>query len=391
MEYITTKEASAKWGISTTRITVLANEGRIPGAQRIGRSWLIPVGATKPAKLKANRSAVPKKDMNKFKFPVYHLRPYWHDTKKDELSEQERSLFLAETAAFECRFQDAYPILESILKAPDDINIEIGALWSAGVCCIGMNKLDDFSKIILRLEIILSDDIPHRDDYVIILDCLKTYTNTMSSIARSASCKMDVHEESLPLTCMLMGYAQMTKEVMESGSAEISLLELNLRFLETTRSVIAVEMMHCYLLGIYFMRQNMKEAERHAEAAVKIAYENKLYFPIVSFYRYNRQIFSSALERYPKEFQSLCRNLGMQYEKNFTAFYASINKYAVISKLSDMDYFYAFATLTGLSNTVIADKLGVSPQTVKRRFSKMCEKLGVSTKKELKDHLHNYM
>ena len=49
MEYITTKEASEKWGISTTRITILANQGRIPGAQRLGKSWLIPASATKPS------------------------------------------------------------------------------------------------------------------------------------------------------------------------------------------------------------------------------------------------------------------------------------------------------------------------------------------------------
>ena len=38
MEYISTKEASAKWGISTTRITILANEGRIPETLYINSS-----------------------------------------------------------------------------------------------------------------------------------------------------------------------------------------------------------------------------------------------------------------------------------------------------------------------------------------------------------------
>lgn len=391
MEYITTKEASAKWGISTTRITILANEGRIPGAQRIGRCWLIPAGAAKPPERKANHSASTKKETNNFSFPFYHFRPYWNDTKEAELSEQQRSLLMAENAVQECRFQDAYGVLESILQAPDDISTEIGALGTAGICCIALNKPDDFFKIFLRLQILLSEDFPHRDDLTIVLDSLKTYVETMASVASNDKYNTDVHEQALPSACVLMGYAQLSKEAMKPGSAEVSLLELNLRFLKNTGPILAIEMMHCYLLSIYTLRQNMAEAEKHANAVVQIAYENKLYFPLVSYYRYNIPVFSPVLERYPKEFQHLCYNLSLQYEKNFTAFFASLNESAVISKLTDTDYLYAFAVLIGLPNTRIATKFGVSQQTVKRKIAKLCEKLNVSTKKELKDHLHNYM
>lgn len=48
MQYINTKEASKKWGISDRRIRVLCSEGRIEGAIKIGRNWSIPVNASKP-------------------------------------------------------------------------------------------------------------------------------------------------------------------------------------------------------------------------------------------------------------------------------------------------------------------------------------------------------
>lgn len=48
MKYISTKEASEKWGISDRRIRVLCNAGRIEGAMKIGRNWSIPLDATKP-------------------------------------------------------------------------------------------------------------------------------------------------------------------------------------------------------------------------------------------------------------------------------------------------------------------------------------------------------
>lgn len=52
MKYMTTSEASNKWGISDRRIRVLLNEGRIEGAIKTGRNWMIPKDANKPVDLR---------------------------------------------------------------------------------------------------------------------------------------------------------------------------------------------------------------------------------------------------------------------------------------------------------------------------------------------------
>lgn len=49
MNYMTTSDASIKWGISQRRVIVLCQEDRVPGAQRVGRNWIIPEDAEKPA------------------------------------------------------------------------------------------------------------------------------------------------------------------------------------------------------------------------------------------------------------------------------------------------------------------------------------------------------
>ena len=48
-EMISIKTASAKWNITETRITRMCRDGRIPGAKKEGRVWLIPADAEKPA------------------------------------------------------------------------------------------------------------------------------------------------------------------------------------------------------------------------------------------------------------------------------------------------------------------------------------------------------
>lgn len=44
----TLKEASVEWGISARRINALCVEERIPGAQKLGNMWIIPIDAEKP-------------------------------------------------------------------------------------------------------------------------------------------------------------------------------------------------------------------------------------------------------------------------------------------------------------------------------------------------------
>ncbi|CUX48096.1 helix-turn-helix domain-containing protein [Clostridium sp. C105KSO13] len=48
MEYSTTTEISKEWNISSRRIGTLCTEGRIEGAIKKGKMWLIPSDAKKP-------------------------------------------------------------------------------------------------------------------------------------------------------------------------------------------------------------------------------------------------------------------------------------------------------------------------------------------------------
>ena len=48
MDYISCAEAAKKWGISERRVQKLCEVGRIPGAVKFSRVWLIPKDAEKP-------------------------------------------------------------------------------------------------------------------------------------------------------------------------------------------------------------------------------------------------------------------------------------------------------------------------------------------------------
>ncbi len=48
-KYISTSEAAKKWGLSRHRVSILCAGGRVRDAQLVGRTWMVPESAEKPA------------------------------------------------------------------------------------------------------------------------------------------------------------------------------------------------------------------------------------------------------------------------------------------------------------------------------------------------------
>ena len=56
--YLSARDASYKWGVSESRVHKLCQQGRIPGLERFGRSWVIPEDAEKPDDPRRNRKRI---------------------------------------------------------------------------------------------------------------------------------------------------------------------------------------------------------------------------------------------------------------------------------------------------------------------------------------------
>lgn len=73
MDYITLKEASEKWGVSSRQINYYCTDGRIPGAVKMAGVWLIPKEAEKPKDRRYNESLLIKSQVffeENFKNPI---------------------------------------------------------------------------------------------------------------------------------------------------------------------------------------------------------------------------------------------------------------------------------------------------------------------------------
>ena len=67
MEYMSISQAAEKWGITPRRIQVLCKQDRIPGAERIGYVWAIPMDAERPkdARIRSGKYSKSAEDMER--------------------------------------------------------------------------------------------------------------------------------------------------------------------------------------------------------------------------------------------------------------------------------------------------------------------------------------
>jgi len=61
LEWISPQQAADKWGVSARRVQALCINGQIGGVHRMGRVWLIPKNAPKPADGRAKNGRKPTK------------------------------------------------------------------------------------------------------------------------------------------------------------------------------------------------------------------------------------------------------------------------------------------------------------------------------------------
>ena len=67
---MTVKEAAKVWDISERRVMILCKEGKIDGATKKGRSWVIPANAQKPADARYKKSQPMRKTSSRLPLPI---------------------------------------------------------------------------------------------------------------------------------------------------------------------------------------------------------------------------------------------------------------------------------------------------------------------------------
>ena len=162
MDYLKIDEVAAKWGISPRRLQTLCAQGKIDGATRFGRAWMIPKGTPKPVdgRTKAARIEKITTDMPMpRKTPVLRMTNLYHTPGCAEkaiaaLSDnyEAQTLFAAEIAYARGQIDKVYDSANYLLQKHSGFYAVISGGMLLAQCAIWRGDLQMWRKAKIHIS-----------------------------------------------------------------------------------------------------------------------------------------------------------------------------------------------------------------------------------------------
>jgi len=384
MDYLTTKEMSSIWGISPTRITILAKNKRIPGAKQIGARWFIPTNTKKPLDNRFNSS----KENNEsfFRFPFFPGAD--EDSFNPALSEEELELKKISESFLECQFENLDQRAKRIIEKTDNIYIKITAHFFYCVIELVLNKYYEFYDCYKRLINIFEKDFPHKAEmFSLVVDlnlvagnagyCFK---NNLVKEGYKVDDSFLSHLATYP-TLKLYYSAEKKFSIHDTDS-----LTIDCRFVEKYGNPLDAQSIHFYL-GFIFASLGEKESSNyHFIESFKLAEKYKFYWLPASEYYYLGKIMDEHLSHFPKTFRDKIKSLSKIINKKVEDSLGILSYSNAFSYIPRNQFIYVFYALKRYSNKEIASLLNVSEKTVSKKYSEIYHSFNVTKKDELVNH-----
>lgn len=157
MEYISTKEAAARWGVSERLVQRYCIENRILGAKKFGHYWMIPAGAEKPPKHR--QKEVPKTSYDSL-FPIDDASlvclPGWQAAGEAEqvlstLSGESARLFETGLAYYRGQVELACKLARTLLEDAQYYETRIACLQVLALCAVYRGNYVDWTEVLQRI------------------------------------------------------------------------------------------------------------------------------------------------------------------------------------------------------------------------------------------------
>lgn len=400
MEFISAAEAARRWHVTPRAVQLMCAQGRVPGAERVGRAWRVPEGAVKPVDLRRSRNEAAPGDerppiprrrqgscdtlmpLMNAPFAPGHAREY-----AESLPEgPRRDVALAELAYFTGDAARAAALARPLL-ASEDAGARLSACLICAYASLALDRINDARSALARARAGVGKPIGG-------LASLEM-TAAASFVARTASVLLHIPEpeglppagEALPLLPpglrLFACYVQAHRLYLE-GEHQTSLgLVLGAFAMQEDPYPIPAIYLHLVAVMDLMAQRRADEARAHLLAAWDLARPDGLIEPLAEHHGLLGGMLEAAIKpAWPDDFR---RIIDVTYR--FSAGWRRVHNPAtgddVADNLTTTEFATCMLAARGWSNAEIAAHMGISVNRVKECISKSLKKLGVSSRKEL--------
>ncbi len=407
MDYLKIDEVAKEWGISPRRLQTLCSEGRIEGAMRFGRAWMIPKDAQKPKDGRTKASRDEQKEQFSADMPLPRKTPFLHMTDlyntpgtAEEtmislvLNHEAQVLFEAEIAYSRGEIDKVYERANYLLNKHSGFYAILSAGMLLGLCAIWHGDLNMWRKAKIHIAEAPAKNDNDRDIMSFSLTALDSMLYDVSNFPEwfKIGCFEPLHKDSLPAAKVYYAkylyaaaYAVATKQLELDGVQGLTLMGLLPATLEpmisqamADNSVIAEIYLRMICAVIYHYSGNDAQAIRYIDRAIGLALPDRLYGLLAEYCRTLDSLLESRLCLVSPEVWKEVKALYKVYNTGWSKLSGSVRGRTIITTLSRKEREVAKLAAFGMQNNEIAEKLKMSLSGVKQAIRIVSEKTGVN-------------
>ena len=403
MEYISISEVAKKWGLTPRNVQMLCSNGRIEGAKRFGRNWMIPKSAKKPldgrtklAKERADKDMpLPKKTPFLYMSDLYSV-PGTADAAAASLTynHEAQVLFEAEVAYSRGEIDKVYDSASYLLHKHSGFFAVIGAGMLLAMCAIWKGDIDMWRRAKVHISEAPAKNDDDREVMQLAISAVDIMMYNVSSFPKwfQIGCFTPLHKDSYPAAKVY--YAKYLYAVAYSVATGVLKLPGAEGLYVMTSVPYTIEPMICWAdeqntvmseiylrmtcAAVYHNYGNDKEAIRHIDAAIELALPDKLYGTIAEYCRILYALIERRLAPIDENAWNEVKRLHKIYNEGWTKLNGNIKGQQIIAKLSDQNRVIARLAAFKLTDAEIAERTHMSLSGVKQAIKIIKEKSGLS-------------
>jgi len=374
MNYITVTEASEKWNITTRRICILCNEGRIAGAIKKSRVWMIPENAKKP---EDGRKTEIKKGIEP---AVLLLNPTYFENNSIEPLMEEKIICDIQKKYISGQLEDAYDEINKSLSSFQNHRYDFLLLILKAFVTIDLGKIDVHQDTIAKMYRLMEGDI-----FPIEKMLLSYYFGHLEYFDEPRMLEA-YYDELMPMVSLIIIKKGINIVLKEKNKIDVSALEILCREISNKKSPLITAYCHLYLAMYYNIVGVKKLFEYHYKEATSILIPRKWYTPLAE---YSATVNLELLAEIDKEAYQNVVKISEIVIKGFVKA-GLFDKLVVPPRLNiDINIQIGYKLFQGKNIEEIAKELGLSQYKVKQHLDDLCAMIGASSKKEIREFMQN--
>lgn len=401
MEYLKIEEAAKKWEIGARRVQILCAEGKIEGAMRFGRSWMIPKDARKPVDGRTRAGRMHSEDMPlPRKTPFLYMTDLYHTPgTADAVGEglayhhEAQVLFEAEVAYSRGEIDKVYESANYLLSKHSGFYAVLSAGMLLAMCAVWKGDINMWRRAKVHIAEAPAKNDYDRDAMQLAISAVDIMLYHVQSFPKwfQMGCFEPLHKDAYPAAKVYyakflyaIAYAVATGVLKLTGAEGLYVmtsvphtLEPMICWANEKNTVMSEIYLRLTCAAVYHNCGNDAEAIRHIDRALALALPDGFYGVLAEYCRTLDTLMEKRLSLVDENALAKVKKLYKTYNEGWSRLVGEVRGKRIISALTTKQREVAKLAAFGMSNKEIADKLGMSLSGVKQALLAITEKTGV--------------